>query len=77
MDWLKYLSLATGRPAAGLVRLIEHGRSVDPALADEWLATLRQAVSEENVTTLIGALKAELDDIRQLKLNPRDHPSDS
>lgn len=78
-DWLKILRLGSGRPTDGLVRLIEAGANADPSLrplADEWLATLASALSEDNITALLGALPTELENIKKLKLDPREHPSD-
>lgn len=45
--------------------------------ADEWIAALDAAVSQENLVSLASALPAEIANISQGKLDPRSHPSDS
>jgi hypothetical protein len=73
---LRIIGLASGRPADRLVELIGQSGVVDPALKAEWEAAVRGAVSVDNLETLKAWLPAEIENIKQLKLDPRDRPSD-
>ena len=78
-NWLRLLGIGISRSTDDLVRLVDAGGDASPALrviADEWLARLHGAVGEKNINRLLLALPVELDNIKRLKLDPRDHPSD-
>lgn len=78
LDWL--VKLAGAKDGSGLIVLLEKGGDVAPDLkpvADEWIAKLNAAASIENLAAVAPALVAELSNIAQGKIEPRDSPSNA
>jgi len=67
-------------PADHVRTLLQKGGEAVPdlkPLADALAEKLDTAVSAENRDSLVGKLTAEVDNIKKLHFEPRDHPSDA
>lgn len=79
MNILDAIASWAGLSAPSLRNLLQSASAISPDLkptADEWLARLDQAVTDENLGALVAALPGELRNILRGALQPEDHPSD-
>ena len=79
MTILELLQKLTGG-AQGLTELLMRVRTELPDLApvaDNWLALLGSAASQENLVELASVLPAEIANIIKGHIDPKDHPSDA
>ena len=79
MTLLDIITKWAGISGSKLIEFLEAAAAAAPDLApkaEEWIDALKAAGSPENLVALASVLPAEIANIAQGKLDPRDHPSD-
>lgn len=80
MTPIQLLEKAAGLPAGVLIALLRTLASAQPAFAaqvESIIAKIEAAIPLDNLVAVAEALPAELANIAQGKIDPRDHPSDA
>ena len=75
MTLVAMLALAAGRPVDQIRALIDAGAHIDPELADLLRKELESTVAADNLDALYKVLPGEINNIRKLVFDGRDHAS--
>jgi len=70
------IALASNQPTERIITFIQSRAGLDPELADLLLTELRGADAAENLQGILDVLPGEIANIKALRLDPREHPSD-